>query len=170
MTIHLSLVAAVARNGIIGHEGGMPWHLPTDLKHFKAVTLGKPIVMGRRTFEAIGRALPGRDNIVVTRNSDFEGEGVHVAYSLDEAVSMAEHCARHHGVDEICIIGGGQIYEEVMAHAHRLYVTEVDDEPEGDARFPDIDPSIWREIDRVGPVRGEKDSAAVTFVRYERIG
>jgi len=169
MTIHISIIVAVAENGVIGRDNGLPWRLPSDLQHFKAVTMGKPIIMGRKTFESIGRALPGRDNIVVTRGSEIASADVHVAYSLTEAVGLAEGFARSRGVHEVFVIGGAQIYAEAIGQADRLYITEVAAAPEGDSVFPTIDPAVWREVSRVGPVHGEKDSAAVSYVVYERI-
>jgi dihydrofolate reductase len=169
MTIRLSMIAAVAENGVIGRDNGLPWRLPSDLRHFKAVTMGKPIVMGRKTFESIGRALPGRDNIVVTRRTDMVADDVHVAYSLDEALGLAEGFARARGVDEVFIIGGAEIYAEAIGRADRLYITEVAARPEGDATFPAIDPAMWREVSRHGPVQGEKDTASMSVVGYERV-
>lgn len=168
MTIRLSIIVAMAENRVIGRDNGLPWRLPTDLRHFKTVTMGKPIVMGRKTFESIGRPLPGRDNIVVTRGTEIASDQVHVAYSLDEAVGLAEDFAIDRGVEEIFIVGGAQIYEEAIGRADRLYVTEVAGAPEGDAYFPAIDLTVWKEVSREGPVRGEKDSAPMTFVVYER--
>lgn len=166
----LCIIAAVAGNGVIGRDNDLPWRLPSDLKHFKAVTMGRPVIMGRRTYDSIGRPLPGRDNIVVTRSATFDPAQVHAAYSLDEAEMLAEGFARARGVDEIFVIGGGQLYAETIGRAHRLYITEVAEQPEGDTRFPAIDPAIWREVSRQGPIRGATDSAAMTFVVYERIG
>lgn len=168
MAPRLVLIAAVAENGIIGRDNDMPWRLPTDLQHFKALTIGKAVIMGRRTFEAIGRPLPDRLNIVVTRQADLGFAGLRTAYSLDEAEMLAETHARNHGSDEICIIGGGQIYAATIDRADLLEITEVHARPEGDARFPPIDPALWREVARRGPVQGDKDAAAMSFVTYER--
>jgi dihydrofolate reductase len=169
MTVHIAIIVAIAENGVIGRDNELPWRLPSDLKHFKATTMGKPIIMGRKTFESIGRALPGRDNIVVTRGSDIASDEVHVAYSLDEAVGLAIGFARDRGTDEVFIIGGGQIYAEAIGQAGRLYVTEVAARPEGNAVFPPIDPAVWREVSREGPVQGEKDSAPMSYVTYQRL-
>ncbi len=168
MTVRLSIIVAVAENGVIGRDNDLPWRLPSDLQHFKATTMGKPIIMGRRTFESIGRPLPGRDNIVVTRSASLASDQVHTAYSLEEAVGLAEGFARDRGTDEVFIVGGGQIYAETIGQADRLYITEVAASPEGDSFFPPIDPAVWREVSREGPVRGEKDSASMSFVVYER--
>jgi dihydrofolate reductase len=135
----ISVIAAVARNGVIGRDGGMPWHLPDELRAFKAETMGHTLVMGRRTFEGIGRALPGRRTIVVTRDPQWHHADVESAHSFPEAVSLA-------GVaDEVFVAGGAQVYAEAMPYAHRLLLTEVDAEPEGDTWFPEWDRSRWHE-------------------------
>ena len=161
----LSLIAAVARNGGIGFGNALPWRLSSDLKRLKALTLGKPLVMGRKTFESIGKPLPGRFSIVVTRDVSFSASGVEVAGNLDAALSLA----RAHGTDEIMIAGGGEIYAQTIAGADRLYMTEVDLAPEADAWFPRIDPLLWREVRREPGVRGPRDEADFVFVDYERI-
>lgn len=159
----LVLVAALARNRVIGADGDMPWHLPADLKRFKAITLGKPMIMGRKTFEAIGRPLPGRRTIVVTRDSAWRAEGVEVAHELDAALALAASNAP----DEIIIAGGGQIYAQAIGRADRLRLTWIEVEPEGDAHFPEVDPAIWREITReTHPAEGDRPAHA--FVDYER--
>jgi dihydrofolate reductase len=134
----ITLVAAMARNGAIGLGGAMPWHLPRELKHFKAVTMGHPIVMGRKTWESIGRPLPGRQNIVVTRNPGYSAEGCDVVASLQAAVEVANG-------DEVMVIGGGQLYEQALPHADRMVLTLVDCEPVGDTWFPEWDPADWTE-------------------------
>jgi dihydrofolate reductase len=168
MTPSLVLVAAVAENGVIGRDNALPWRLPSDLKHFKALTVGKPVIMGRRTFEAIGRPLPDRLNIVVTRQPDLGFADCNTAYSLEEAEMIAEAYARTHGVSDICIIGGGQLYAATIDRADRLEITEVHAAPDGDARFPPIDSAEWREVRRSGPEQREKDDVAMSFVTYER--
>lgn len=145
----LTLVAAVGRNGVIGDGSALPWHIPADLRFFKETTLGGTLVMGRGTWDSIGRALPGRRTIVVTRRPDWSAPGAEVAHSVAEALALA-------GDGEIFVVGGGQVYAQTIAHAHRLVVTEVDLEPEGPTRFPDIDPALWQESSRVpgeAPVR-----------------
>jgi dihydrofolate reductase len=150
----LVLVAAVAENGVIGLDGGMPWRLPGDLKHFKRTTLGKPVIMGRRTFDSIGRKpLPGRPNIVLTRDRNFRADGVISAATVDEAIQAAEREAAKSGADEIAIIGGSTLYEETLPRADRLYLTEVHANPKGDTRFPSFNRAEWREISRDGPHR-----------------
>ncbi|MBD1547417.1 dihydrofolate reductase [Roseibium aggregatum] len=161
------LIAAVARNGAIGLDNDMPWRLPSDLKHFKAMTLGKPVVMGRKTFESLGRPLPGRPNIVISRNG-FAAEGAEVVSSLEEALQKASDLAADLDVDDVIVMGGGQIYVQAMARADRLEITEVQADPDADTHFPDIDPEQWRETARIKGERGERDSADFEFVTYRR--
>lgn len=163
MTARVALIAAVARNGVIGRDGDMPWHISADLKYFKATTMGKPIVMGRRTFESIGKALPGRPNIVVTGNAGFAIKGVEVASDLDQALTIAAG----HGTDEIMVIGGGQIYAAALPHADRLYLTEVHMEVEGDVSFPTFDRSQWHEVSRDDHA-ADGDTPAFSFVTLDR--
>lgn len=146
--MRIILIAAVADNGVIGRQGDLPWRIPDDLKRFKRLTMGRPVVMGRKTFESIGRALPGRPNIVVTRRPDFAAPGVTVVRSVDEALERAAEMARRDGVDEIMVIGGGEIYAETLPRADRLDLTEVHATPEGDAYFPAFDRGAWREVER----------------------
>ena len=162
----IAMIAAMAHNRVICADNDMPWHLPADLKHFKAVTLGKPVIMGRKTFASIGRPLPNRLNIVVTRDSEFSHDGVRVCSDLAAALSMADHHAMIEGVDEIMVIGGGQIYAQALPVATRLYLTEVAVEIEGDAHFPALDAS-WQEAQRVPGESGE-GLPAYDFVRFER--
>ncbi|HLX98800.1 MAG TPA: dihydrofolate reductase, partial [Roseiarcus sp.] len=148
----LVLVAAVARNGVIGAGGGIPWR--SDLKRFKALTWGKPMVMGRKTFASIGRALPGRETIVVTRDPAFLPPGVLVAHAIDAALDLADERARVMEADEIVIAGGAEIYAQTIKRASRLFITEVALDAEGEARFPPIDPGEWREVRREAGERG----------------
>lgn len=138
----ISLIAAVARNGVIGRDGGMPWHLPDELRHFKDTTMGHTLVMGRRTFDSIGRALPGRRTVVVTRDPSWRHAGVEAAHSFAEAIALAGPA------DEVFVAGGAQVYAEAMPFAHRLVITEVDAEPEGDTWFPAWARDEWREVSR----------------------
>ncbi len=163
----IALVVAVAKNGVIGMEGGMPWDLSSDLKRFKRDTMGKPIIMGRKTFESIGRPLPGRLNIVISR-SDFVADDTVHATSIDAALFLAEGWARENGSDEICVIGGGQIYAEMLDRADRLYVTHVMAEPEGDTVFPEISEAEWSPVTREEIPMGEKDSAETLYIVYDR--
>jgi dihydrofolate reductase len=167
--IPLAIVAAVARNGVIGANNGLPWRLSSDLKRFKALTWSKPLVMGRKTFLTIPRALPGRATIVVSRNPAFVPPGVAVAPTLDAALDLAAERARAMAADAIMIAGGAEIYAQTIERAIRLFITEVALEPEGDARFPPIDPSEWREIRREKGERGPRDDADFAFVDYERL-
>ena len=163
MTQHppLALIAARARNGVIGLDNLMPWHLPEDLAYFKRVTLGKPVVMGRKTFESIGRPLPGRLNIVVTRNPDWQAAGVQVAHSLDAALALAAAAAP----EEIMLIGGAELYRQALPQADVLYLTEIDAEFAGDAFFPEVDLARWR-IDREEAGQRDSDGLRWRFVRY----
>ena len=165
----LILVAAVARNGVIGGDNRLLWRLPSDLKHFKALTMGKPLVMGRKTYQSIGRLLPGRETIVVTRDGRFSAEAALVAHGLESAFALAAERAAAMGAEAIVIAGGGEIYAQTIGRASRLAVTEVALEPEGDARFPPIDPEVWREVKRERGVRGPRDEADFSFVEYVRV-
>jgi dihydrofolate reductase len=162
------LIVAVAENGVIGRDNGMPWRLPGDLKHFKKTTLGKPVIMGRRTFESIGKPLPGRQNIVLTRDANFRAEGVQAARNIDEALSLAEREATKLGADEIAVIGGGEVYAQALPRAARVYLTEVHAAPDGAAHFPKLDRGDWREISRDGPFRSADDTYSHSFVVLER--
>jgi dihydrofolate reductase len=166
--VPLVLVAAVARNGIIGANGGLPWRLSSDLKRFKTLTWGKPLVMGRKTFESIGRALPGRETIVVTRDPAFAPPGVLVAHDLDRGLDLAADRASAMGAGEIIIGGGGELYAQTIERANRLFITEVGLDAEGEVRFPLINPHEWRETGRETGERGPRDDADFAFVTYER--
>lgn len=167
--MHVAIYVAVAQNGVIGRDNGLPWRLSSDLRRFKAGTMGKPIVLGRKTYESIGKALPGRLNIVVTRDRAFRAEGAEVAGSLEEALTLAKARGRcMAGVDEICVVGGAEIYRQAMAIADRLYVTHVLADVDGDARFPEIDTAAWRLISSEEFPAGERDSHATRYAVYER--
>jgi dihydrofolate reductase len=168
--IAVTFVAAVAENGIIGRGGAMPWRLKSDMRHFRAVTMGKPVVMGRKTFESIGNPLRGRTNIVVTRDPTYVAAGAVVASSLAAALATARGDALRRGADEIPIIGGGEIYSEAIAIADRLIITEVHLKPEGDTRFPSIDAAHWHEVSRERHAAAEGDAADFSIVIYERRG
>lgn len=142
-TLPLCLIAALAQNRVIGRDNQLPWHLPADLKHFKALTLGKPIIMGRKTWDSLGRPLPGRLNLVVSRQSDLHLEGAEVFPSLDAALVRAEAWARKEDAEELMLIGGAQLYEQGLAQADRLYLTRVELSPEGDAWFPEVSDARW---------------------------
>ena len=153
----VTLVAAVGRNRVIGRDNDLPWRLPEDLAHFKALTMGHTLVMGRRTFDSIGRPLPGRRTVVVTRRPDWTVEGVEVAHSLPEALRLAVG----DGDTEVFVVGGGQVYAEAMSVATRLLLTEIEQAPEGDTLFPEVNPADWSETSR-----DQRDGFA--FVTYER--
>jgi dihydrofolate reductase len=163
-----TIVVAVSRNGIIGRDGDMPWRLSSDLKRFKALTLGKPVIMGRKTFQSIGKPLPGRPNVVISRDTGFSAEGVVVAHSLAGAIDLAARLAAESGVDEICILGGGEIYRQAMDHADRLLITHVEAEVDGDTSFPAIDPALWQVDSELAVPAGEKDNYPTRFVSYFR--
>ncbi len=164
----LTLVVAVAENGVIGAKGGLPWHLSGDLKRFKADTIGKPVIMGRKTFASIGKPLPGRDNIVVTRDEAFRPDGVVVASSVDQALALAETSAAKLGASDIAVIGGGEIYRQLFDRADRLILTHVFASPDGDTQFPRIDPEVWASTEFEDFPAGEKDSHATRRVVYVR--
>lgn len=158
----ISLIVARARNGVIGRNGTLPWRLPEDLAHFKRTTMGHPVVMGRRTWESIGRPLPGRRNIVVSRQAGFMAAGAEVALSLDAAIARCADAA------EVFVIGGEQLYREALPRAQRLVVTEIDADFEGDTFFPPIDTRLWRETAREHvEAMGQRDYG-IDFVVYER--
>ena len=159
---------AVAENGVIGANGAMPWRQKSDLARFKALTFGKPVVMGRKTFASIGRPLPGRTNIVVTRDRDFRADGVVVTHSFTDARAIATGDALRRFATEIAVIGGAEIYRQWMECADRLEITEVHARPDGDTRFPDLDPAVWEEVARERNPAGLHDSADFSYVTYRR--
>ena len=162
------LVVAVARNGVIGRDNKLLWRLKTDLRRFRSLTIGRPVIMGRKTFESIGKPLPGRKTIVVSRDPHFSADGVAVASSIEGAFEAADLAAAELGVDEIAIAGGAEIYRLAMPFADRLYVTEVGLDPEGDAYFADVDRTVFVEVRRIAHAAGGEDEAAFVFVDYER--
>lgn len=164
----ISLIVAVAENGVIGKDGGLPWRLSSDLKTFRRLTMGKPMIMGRRTFQSIGKPLDGRDNIVVTRDPTFQPEGVSTTDSVTDALTLARVLGRTRGADEIMVIGGAQIYNSVLPVADRIYLTRVNASPDGDRTFPDPDPAHWREVSREAIAQGPKDDHAATLIVFER--
>lgn len=166
-SLPLSLIAALGENRVIGVDNSMPWHLPGDFKYFKATTLGKPIIMGRKTWDSLGRPLPGRLNIVVSRQAGLVLEGAEVYPSLEAAVVRAEEWAKEQGVDELMLIGGAQLYAQGLAHADRLYLTRVALSPEGDAWFPEFDLNQWTLVSNV-PNPAEGDKPAYNFEVWEK--
>jgi dihydrofolate reductase len=164
----LAFVVAVAKNGVIGREGGLPWRLPTDLKRFKVLTMGKPIVMGRRTWDSIGRPLPGRETIVVTRDRGFSAPGAHIAHTMETGLQLAEEQAARLHADTIMIVGGADLFAALLDRADLIHFTEVDLSPPGDVIFPPLDPSRWVEIACEAPPRAPNDEANVRFLTYAR--
>ncbi|WP_267358040.1 MULTISPECIES: dihydrofolate reductase [unclassified Methylobacterium] len=158
----VSLVAAVARNGVIGRDNGLAWHLSSDLKRFKALTMGKPMLMGRRTWDSIGRPLPGRRTLVLTRDRAFWAEGVEVVHDWESALAAASG-------SELMVVGGAEIYTLTLPQADRLYLTEVAAEPQGDVRFPSFDRARFRETFREAHPAGPRDEHAFAFVDWERV-
>ncbi|WP_424362880.1 dihydrofolate reductase [Methylocystis parvus] len=164
------LVAVVARaqNGVIGVGNGLPWRLSSDLKRYKARTWGRPMIMGRRTWESIGRPLPGRESVVVTRSPDYEAPGAHVATSLADSVDIARRLAIQMGAPEVIVAGGEEIYRALLDQTHVIELTEVALDIPGDAHFPQLSPEDWEEIARETPPRGERDEADFAFVTLQR--
>ena len=165
--MRIVLIAAVARNGVIGRDGQLPWHLPADLRHFRLRTTGRPIIMGRRTFESIGKPLPKRTNIVMTRSTAFSPPGVHVAHDLDQAIELAAVAAGHDG-GEIFVVGGGEIYRIALPRADVLDLTEVDMDIEGDARFPQWSADHFALAHEELHPADDRHACAMRFRRYER--
>ncbi len=164
----VALIAAFAQNLVVGINNSLPWHLPEDLKYFKRTTSGKAIVMGRKTYESIGRPLPNRTNIVVSRNPDFSADGVVVVDSLEAAIKHAEAVNTINGVEEVMIIGGAAIYEAALPLADRLYLTHVHASVEGDAHFPKVDLSEWLEMTRDDFQKDESNPYDYSFVVYDK--
>jgi dihydrofolate reductase len=167
--VRRSLVVAVSDNGVIGVRNALPWRLPSELKRFKRLTMKRPIIMGRRTHESIGRALPGRDNIVVTEGHVIDNPDVHTVNSVEEALALAERLARSRRASEIMIIGGAQIFEQTRPLADRVYLTRVHKEVEGDTHWTDLDPARWQEVKSRRHKAAEGDEADYTMLVYDRI-
>ena len=163
--MRISLIVAMAQGRVIGAGQTMPWHMPADLRHFKQTTLGKPVIMGRRTYESIGRPLPGRLNLVISRNPDWSAEGVTVCASLDAALQAAG------AVDEVMVIGGGQLYAEALPRADRLYLTHIDLDVDGDTWFPDYQSADyqWQEVAKEAHPADEKNAHAYCFQTLDRV-
>jgi dihydrofolate reductase len=161
--MRLSIIAAMAANRVIGRDNRLPWHLPADLKHFRRLTIGKPILMGRKTWESLGRPLPERTNIVVTRAADYAAPGCVVVHSLEAALRAAAHHP------EVMVIGGAELYRQVLPQARRIYLTEVHAGFEGDAYFPELEQGAWREVERVDHEPDARNTHAYSFVVLERL-
>jgi len=170
MSMPLTLVAAVAANGVIGKGNSLPWHLTSDLKRFRALTMGKPMIMGRKNFESIGRVLPGRETIIVTRDAAFrtEQKGLHVVHDPYAALALGRERAKAMQASEVILAGGGELYAALLGETQVMHMTLVDLSPEGDVFFPAVDWSQWVEESRVRPPQEEKDEAPFTFVDYRR--
>ena len=168
MTIRIAMIAGVAENDVIGSDQTIPWRVPSDMAFFKKTTMGKPIVMGRKQFETVGKPLPGRTNIVITRQRDYRPEGVLVFHDVETALTEAGKIARADGVDEIMIIGGGELYAQLMDRADRLYITHIDLHPTGDVLFPAIAPEQWTVVDLPEVTPSPKDEATYRVKVYER--
>jgi len=164
--MNIALIAARARNGVIGRENTLPWHLPEDLLHFKTVTMGKPMIMGRKTFESIGKPLPGRTTIVLTTSADWCHNGVVVCHSLPEAIAAAEACLQGEQA-EIMVVGGEQIYRQCLPLASTLYLTEVDVKIDGDAYFPEIDEASWLKCEEASGISA-KNGISYSFLKLKR--
>ncbi len=160
----ISMIAAMAHDRVIGKDNQMPWHLPADLAHFKRVTLGKPVLMGRKTYQSIGRPLPGRVNIVISRDPDFRPEGVVVCDSIEAALAQAESL----GSNEVMVMGGGHIYAQCLSFAQRLYLTYIDATIEGDTQFPDYQQYDWQEREREAYPADSRNPYSMSFVTLER--
>jgi dihydrofolate reductase len=158
----ISLIAAVANNGVIGVDNSLPWRLPADLQHFKSITMGKPIIMGRRTWESLPGLLPGRRHIVITRNQDYRADGCELVHSVDEALQVVGD------VPEVMIVGGGGLYRQMLSRADRLYLTLVDVDLTGDTFFPEIDWREWQEVSRNSHPADERNQYAYTFIVLNR--
>jgi len=169
-SLQIVFVVAVAENDVIGRDNAMPWHLKSDLRRFKAITLNRPVIMGRKTYASIGRPLPGRTNIVVTRDKAFQAPGVVVATSLDAAHDIARGDALRRFVTEIMVIGGAEIFAQWLKKADRLEITEVHDKPDGDTFLKPVDPAEWAEIARTRHSKADGDTADFSYVTYKRHG
>jgi len=162
MTV-LSMIVAHANNRVIGKNNDMPWHLPADLAYFKKTTLGKPIIMGRKTYQSIGRPLPGRKNIVISRDDNFHAEGIEVVNSVDAALALVVDSA------EVMVIGGGAIYQHCLASAHRLYITHINADIDGDTHFPEYDLTVWQKVASDIRPMDEKNPYQLDFSVYEKV-
>ncbi|WP_429129004.1 type 3 dihydrofolate reductase [Aeromonas veronii] len=160
----ISMIAAMAHDRVIGKDNQMPWHLPADLAHFKRVTLGKPVLMGRKTFESIGRPLPGRRNLVISRNPDYQAEGIEVVGSVEAALALLAGSS----VEELMVIGGGHLYAEMLQIADCLYLTQIDLAVEGDTRFPAFDDDQWQRIACESHPADEKNPHPYSFETWQR--
>jgi len=168
MTI-LSMIVATADDNVIGKDNDMPWHLPADLAYFKKVTLGKPIIMGRKTYESIGRALPGRRNIVISRDENYQADGIDTVTSVEQAIALVDGSDGSEGVEEIMVIGGGAIYKHCLPAAQRLYITHIKAKIDGDTQFPNYDDGSWNKVASEVRASDEKNAYVLDFSVYEKV-
>lgn len=168
MTLPIAIIVAAAKNGVIGDDNRLLWRLRTDLRRFRERTLGKPVIMGRKTFASIGKPLPGRDTIVLTRDPAFSVQGVAVASGIDDALAQAEAIAARSDADEIMVAGGADVYRQFLPLVQRIYLTLVDVAPTGDATFPAVDPALFRVVEREAHPQGPDDEHAFEFIDYVR--
>ena len=164
----ISIIAALGNNRIIGNKNSLPWSLPSDMEHFKKLTMGKPIIMGQKTFESIGKALPDRENIILSRDLNYSIPGCQVAHSLDEAIELAEKSSLGKKSQEVMICGGASVYVQYLPRAERMYLTFIDNDFEGDVFFPEFDVSDWQEVERVSCQSDQKNKYGYSFVVLER--
>jgi len=163
--VKISMIAAVAQDRVIGKDNQMPWHMPADLAHFKRITLGKPVLMGRKTFESIGRPLPGRRNLVISRNPEYRVDGVEVIDSVKAALELLSH---DEAVEELMVIGGGHLFEQLLPKAERLYLTQIELEVEGDAHFPVLDHTDWELLEEESHLADERNAYPYRFETWQR--
>ncbi|MDP6969389.1 MAG: dihydrofolate reductase [Gammaproteobacteria bacterium] len=165
----LALIVAASENNVIGRHNQLPWYLPGDLAYFKAITMAKPVIMGRKTYESIGKPLPGRDNIVITRNADYPTNGIKVVASLQAAIEVAQSLLLVNGGKEIMVIGGAQIYKQALSMAERVYLTRVHRHVEGDAFFPELAPAQWQEVAREDIAAAEPNPFDFSYLVLDRV-
>jgi dihydrofolate reductase len=168
MTVPVTIVVAAAENGVIGRDNGLVWRLKSDLRHFRSLTLGRPLILGRKTFDSIGKPLPGRETIVLTRDEAFAVPGVHVARDPDEALALGQAVATRMGADSVAIGGGGQVYELLLPRTDRIHLTRVATAPEGDVHFPAVDTAAFRLVSREDHPAGPDDEFAFSYLDYVR--
>lgn len=166
--VRIAFVVAAAANGVIGRDGQLPWRLPSDLKRFRALTLGKPIIMGRKTYKSIGKPLDGRDNIVLSRQPGFNPPGVAVVARIEDAIQLGRRLAARQGVDEVAIIGGAEVFGAALPLADRIYLTLVKGTPVGETRLPQFDPETWQETARAAMAKGPRDQYCADFIVLDR--
>jgi dihydrofolate reductase len=167
--IHISMIVAAAENGVIGRDGQLPWRQPTDLKTFRRLTMGRPIIMGRKTFQSIGKPLDGRTNIVVTRDKAFRADGIHCVYSLEAAIALARPVVEASVAPEIMIIGGAELYRAAMPLATRIYLTRIHATPTGDAAFETPTAAAWQQVSATALARAANDDHEATLTVWERV-